>query len=63
MAWRFCQSGQLWPTPANRGLNPNHKLEVGLEVMLLCSAEDSGLRHSGHDDPNIHHVHGNGDLG
>jgi hypothetical protein len=31
--------------------------------MLLRSAEDSSLQHSGYDDPNIHHVHGNGDLG
>ena len=52
--------GQLPPT---QGLNPNHKLEVRLEVMLLRSAEDSSLQHSGYDDPNIHLVHGNGDLG
>ena len=30
--------------------------------MLLRSVEDSGLQHNGHCDPNIHHVHGNGDL-
>ncbi len=43
-------------------LKPNHKLNVGLEVVLLSLAEDTFLQHSWKDNLNIYHAQANAAL-